>query len=82
MFLGCLLTVLQKRMVPSSPDLLRTGQGALAVETYYLNTQKVAVYLAGMFKAAFPDYFDKYHQAFCQGHSHPRLPMPVPMPCL
>ena len=53
-------------MVPSS-DLLRTGKGALAVETYYLNTQKVALYLAGMFKAAFPDYYHKYSQAFEAG---------------
>lgn len=39
----------------------------MGVKTYYRNTQKVAAMLAGMFKAAFPKYYAKYHRAFQAG---------------
>jgi len=58
-----LLTTLQEKMVPSS-DLVKTGQAAVAVRTYHMATQRVAIILAELFKAAFPGYFQKYCKAF------------------
>ena len=53
-------------MVPSS-DMIRSGQGVLAVPTYYIGTQEVSIKLAGYFQAAFPEYYKKYKQAFAAG---------------
>lgn|ERR1700753_2470606 len=53
-------------MVPSA-DMLRSGQGAMAVNSYFRITQRVSAQLAAMFKAAFPEYYDKYKKAFEAG---------------
>lgn len=62
-----LLTIVpQKRMVPSS-DMNRTGKGAMAVKSYFLATQRASAKLAAMFRAAYPEYYEKYRKAFSAG---------------
>jgi len=56
-------TILQNRAAPSS-DMIRSGQGVLAVPTYYIGTQTVSANLAGYFNVIFPLYNKKYHQIF------------------
>jgi hypothetical protein len=53
-------------MVPSA-DMIRTGQGSMAVKVYFRATQKVSAKLAGMFKAAFPQFYKNYSKAFEAG---------------
>jgi len=38
-----------------------------AVRTYYTATSRISAKLAGMFKAAFPNYYHKYKKAFSAG---------------
>ena len=56
----------QSPMIPSA-DLLKTAQGAGAVRVYYRATQRVAAQLAAMFKASFPQYYERYKKAFAAG---------------
>ena len=62
-------------MVPSA-DMFKSCQGAMAIWTYYVATQQVAVILAGMFQAAFPEYYAKYRKAFFAGRWVPEDPGP------
>jgi len=61
-----LLILPKDRMVPSK-DFLRSGQGAQAVLKYLTDTQRTSAKLAGMFQAAFPEYYEKYKTAFLAG---------------
>lgn len=47
--------------------MIRSGQGALAVPTYYTGTQDVSLRLAGYFKAAFLLDYKRCCQAFSAG---------------
>ena len=53
-------------MTPSS-DCFRSGKGATALEGYYQASKPVALFLSARFKAAFPDYFRTYSEAFKAG---------------
>lgn len=53
-------------MVPSS-DMLRSSKGAMAVRSYFQATQHLSAQLAAMFRAAFPEYYEKYSKAFQAG---------------
>lgn len=47
--------------------MLRTSQGAMAVNHYFYSTRVLALYLAECFKVAFPDIYVKYAKAFDAG---------------
>ena len=61
-----LLILPKDRMVPSK-DFHRSSKGAQAVKKYFTDTQRTSARLAGMFRAAFPDYYEKYEEAFRAG---------------
>lgn len=42
----------------------------MAVKIYFKATQKVSAKLAGMFKAAFPQFYENYSKAFKAGVFH------------
>ena len=44
-----------------------TGQGIIMAKTYLVAIQKLSAQLTAMFKAAFPEYYKRYKNAFAAG---------------